>query len=369
MEIQFLNLHKSYLELKTELDQLWQDLNNDNIYILGPRLEKFEKEFAQYLGVSHVIGVADGLDALTLALRALDIGDGDEVIVPAHTYIASWLAVSETRAKPVPVEADSTTYLLDCTKIKQAITNKTRAIMPVHLYGRICDMEGIAAIAKEYDLKIIEDAAQAHGAVDIATGKKAGSFGDCAGFSFYPGKNLGCFGDGGCISTNNDVLAEKIRMLRDYGRKTRYHHEVLGINSRLDELQAGILSIKLKYLDKSNKKRQDIAKCYLKELSGIKDLALPEYDEGSCWYVFPIRTKRRKELIEYLASNKIGTGVYYPTPIHMQPAYQFMNLKQGAFPITEQICAEVLSLPIDHHLTEEEMMFCTRKVREFFSNQ
>lgn len=366
MEVQFLNLKKVYSELKTELDQLWQDVNKDSSYILGNRLAIFEKEFANYLGAKHVIGVANGLDALTLSIKALDIGAGDEVIVPAHTFIASWLAISEAGATPIPVEVDYKTFLLDPTKIKQGITNKTRAIMPVHLYGRVCNMEEILGIAKQYNLKIIEDAAQAHGAVDSASGKKAGTFGDCSGFSFYPGKNLGCFGDGGCISTNDDKVAEKLRLLRNYGSKVRYEHEIIGGNSRLDELQAGVLSIKLKYLDEWNKRRQKIAKIYLQELQGVGDIILPEYEEGNVWHIFPVRTSKRDELKEYLTENSIGTIIHYPTPIYLQPAYNYMNLLPSTFKVTEKISYNILSLPIGPHLSEEEAMVCANKIRVFF---
>jgi dTDP-4-amino-4,6-dideoxygalactose transaminase len=367
MEVQFLNLKQVYLELKNELDKLWQDVNNDSSYILGNRLEIFEQEFAKYLGVKHVIGVANGLDALVLALKALDIGPNDEVIVPAHTYIASWLAVSQVGATPVPVEVNDKNFLLNAAKIEQAITSKTRAIMPVHLYGRVCDKDAIIAIAKQYNLKVIEDAAQAHGAIDLVSNTKAGAFGDCAGFSFYPGKNLGCFGDGGCISTNNDLLAEKLKILRNYGSKVRYKHEIIGVNSRLDELQAGVLSIKLKYLDEWNKRRQKIAKIYLEQLSNVGDLILPEYDDGNVWHIFPVRTSKRDILKEFLMTNKIGVIIHYPTPIHLQPAYQMMNLKQGSFPITEKISEEILSLPMGPHLSEEEAIFCAKNVQEFFA--
>jgi len=367
MEVQFLNLKKVYNELKTELDQLWQDVNKDSSYILGNRLATFEKEFSNYLGVKHVIGVANGLDALTLSIKALGIGVGDEIIVPAHTFIASWLAISEVGAVPVPVEVDYKTFLLDPTKIKQAITDKTRAIMPVHLYGNVCNMEKILEIAKQYNLKIIEDAAQAHGAVDPLSGKKAGAFGDCSGFSFYPGKNLGCFGDGGCVSTNDDEVAAKLRLLRNYGSEIRYEHEIIGGNSRLDELQAGVLSIKLKYLNEWNKRRQKIAKIYLQELQSLGDIVLPEYEDGNVWHIFPIRTSKRDELKEYLTANSIGSIIHYPMPIYLQPAYSYMNLLPGTFEVTEKISDNILSLPIGPHLSEEEAMVCTKRVKEFFA--
>ncbi|WP_341788159.1 DegT/DnrJ/EryC1/StrS family aminotransferase [Rickettsia endosymbiont of Lasioglossum villosulum] len=366
MEIKFLDLKSAYTEIKQEADKLWQDVNNDASYLLGNRLEKFEQEFASYLGVKHVIGVANGLDALVLSLKALGIGAGDEVIVPAHTFIASWLAVSEIGAVPVPVEVYKDTYLLDPSKIEHAITSKTRAIMPVHLYGRVCDIQLILAIAKKYNLKIIEDAAQAHGAIDLVSGKKAGSFGDCNGFSFYPGKNLGCFGDGGCISTNDDKIADTLKLLRNYGSKVRYSHEIIGKNSRLDDLQAGILSIKLRYLNEWNKKRQRIAKIYLQELN-INDIVLPQYDDGNVWHIFPIMTKKRDQLKDYLVSQGVQVIIHYPTPIYLQPAYQNMNLKVGSFELTEKISSEILSLPIGPHLTEEEAILCTKKIKEFFN--
>lgn len=365
MEVQFLNLKGAYKELQNEFDQLWSDLNEDSFYVLGKRLKQFEEDFAKYLGVKHVIGVGDGLDALTISMKAMGIGSGDEVIVPAFTFIASWLAVSETGAVPVPVEVDGNA-LIDAANIRSAITPRTKAIMPVHIYGNVCDMEEIIKIANEFNLKIIEDSAQAHGAYDVNSGKKAGSFGDCSGFSFYPGKNLGCFGDGGCISTNDDALAEKIRSLRNYGSKIRYEHEIIAGNSRLDELQAGVLSIKLKHLDEWTSRRKEIAKLYISELEDIDGLVLPEYNEGHVWHVFSMRTSRRDELQEFLNQNGIGTVVHYPKPIHMQKAYSDMNLGEGSFVKTEKICSEVLSLPIGPHLKKEEALYCAAKVKEFF---
>lgn len=365
MEIPFLNLKNAYQEIKPELDQLWASVNHDSFYILGPRLSTFEKSFAQYLGVKHVIGVANGLDALTLSVRALGFGPGDEIIVPAFTFIATWLGISEAGATPVPVEVNQH-YLMDPEKIEKAITPKTKAIMPVHLYGQVCDMEKISALAKKHGLKVIEDAAQAHGAFHN-TPQKAGSLGDCSGFSFYPGKNLGCFGDGGCISTNDDTLAEKIRLLRNYGSQISYEHEIKAGNSRLDELQAGILSIKLKHLDEWNNRRRKVAKMYLQELHGIGDLTLPDYHEGHVWHIFAIRTTRRDALQTFLQNNGIGTRIHYPHAIHLQKAYAEMNQKAGDFPLTEKICSEVLSLPMGPHLTEEEALHCIRTIKSFFN--
>ncbi len=365
MEVPFLNLKSAYSELKHEFDQLWQDINLDSFYILGKRLATFEQEFADYLGVKHVIGVGDGLDALTISLKALNIGAGDEVIVPSFTFIATWLAVSEAGAKPVPVEVNND-YLIDPEKILGAITPHTKAIMPVHLYGRVCNMDKIIKIAEKHNLKIIEDSAQAHGAYDFNSKKKAGSFGDCSGFSFFPGKNLGCFGDGGCISTNNDELEEKIRLLRNYGSKVKYEHLIKAGNSRLDEIHAGVLSIKLKHLDEWNNRRREIAKLYISELSNIKDLVLPNYEDGHVWHIFAVNTTRRKELAEFLTRHSVNTIIHYPNPIHMQEAYSDMNLPAGSFPITEDICNNIISLPIGPHLSYNEATYCVSKVKEFF---
>jgi dTDP-4-amino-4,6-dideoxygalactose transaminase len=367
MKIELLDLKRGYSELEADFNQLWHDINHDSFYILGNRLEKFEQEFAKYLGVKHVIGVANGLDALTISIKALGIGKGDEVIVPASTFIATWLAVSEAGAIPVPVEVNKN-CLINPDNIKAAITNKTKAIIPVHLYGRVCNMEKIIEIAKEYDLKIIEDSAQAHGAFLQNGNKKAGSFGDCSGFSFYPGKNLGCFGDGGCVSTNNDELAKKIRLLRNYGSNITYEHEIKAGNSRLDELQAGVLSIKLKYLDEWNRRRQNIAKIYIRELKNVKELILPEYVDGHVWHIFAIRTQRRDELQQFLFSKGIGTKIHYPKPIYLQKAYRDLDIKEGLFSVTENIAKEELSLPIGPHLKEEEVMFCATEVKFFLNS-
>lgn len=366
MEVKFLDLQKPYMELKAELDQLWQDINNDGFYILGHRLQKFEKEFANYLGVENVIGVANGLDALTLGIKALGIGVGDEIIVSSHTFIASWLAISETGAIPVPVEIEQRTYLIDPLNIEASITEKTKAIMVVHLYGLVCNMKPIEEIAKKYNLKIIEDSAQAHGAFDSSSGRKTGTFGDFSGFSFYPGKNLGCFGDGGCISTKDDKIAEKLMMLRNYGSKVKYEHEVIGLNSRLDEIQAGVLSIKLKHLDEWNERRKKIAKVYIDELANLGDIILPLYDEGCVWHVFAIRTKKRDELKDFLLANNVGVNIHYPNPIHLSGAYKYMKVNQGSFLVTEKVCSEILSLPIGPHLSMDEAEFCIKKVKEFF---
>ncbi len=366
MEVAFLNLKKAYAELKRDLDHLWQDLHNDGAYILGSRLGNFEKEFSEYLGVKHVIGVANGLDALTLSLNALGIGAGDEVIVPAHTFIASWLAISESGAIPVPVEVNMKGYLLDTSKIEAAITKRTRAIMPVHLYGRVGDMSKISALAQKYHLKVIEDAAQAHGAFESISNRKAGTFGDTACFSFYPGKNLGCFGDGGCVTTNDDEIAQRVRLLRNYGSKVRYEHEVKGKNSRLDDLQAGVLSIKLKYLENWNARRRKIAEIYLKELLGVGDLILPADEPGHVWHIFSVLTAQREKLKAFLTAAGIGVIIHYPKPIYRQLAYQNTLAAKMRFQNTDKICSEVLSLPMGPHLEIEEALFCVQTIKTFF---
>ncbi|MDC0864839.1 DegT/DnrJ/EryC1/StrS family aminotransferase [Rickettsiaceae bacterium] len=365
MEVQFLNLQGAYRELKSEFDQLWLDTNQDSYYILGKRLEEFEQEFAKYLGVKHVIGVGSGLDALTIGMRALGVASGDEVIVPSFTFIASWFAVNEVGATPVPVDVNSD-FLIDPQNIKKAINSKTKAIMPVHMYGEVCQMDKILEIASKFNLKVIEDSAQAHGAYDPKTMQKAGSFGNCSGFSFYPGKNLGCFGDGGGISTNDDLLAEKIRLLRNYGSKVRYEHEIKACNSRLDELQAGVLSIKLNHLDEWNDRRKEIAKLYLAELVGIDDLILPQYSEGHVWHIFSIKTSRRNELAEFLRKNGVGTNMHYPKSIHLQEAYSDMNMQISDFVNAEEICSKVLSLPMGPHLNHSEALYCISQIKEFF---
>jgi dTDP-4-amino-4,6-dideoxygalactose transaminase len=365
MEVEFLSLKKAYLESKAEFDALWLELNDDAHYILGNRLAAFEREFSEYIGAKEVIGVGDGLDALVIALKALGVKDGDEVIVPAHTYIASWLAVSEVGASVVPVDIDPRNYLINIDLIEQVITPRTKAIMPVHLYGRVCDMKRIKEIALRYKLKIIEDAAQAHGGFD-ESGIKAGASGDVAGFSFYPGKNLGCFGDGGCIATNDHGLAEKIRMIRNYGSKQRYEHQIMGVNSRLDEIQAGVLSIKLKYLDEWNRRRQSIAHIYLEELKGLDSITLPEFTDGHVWHIFPILTTKRDDLQKFLLNNGITTLIHYPTPIHLQNAYAHLNIESGTYPVTERIAAEELSLPIGPHLSSDQVRHVTRVIKDFF---
>jgi len=342
--IPFLDLEQTYLELKTELDVAFQRVMNSGWYIQGDELRAFESEFADYCNVKYCIGVGNGLDALHLILRAMDIGAGDEVIVPSNTFIATWLAVSYAGATPVPVEPDETTYNIDPTRIEAAITEKTKAIMPVHLYGQPADMDPIMEIAVKYRLKVIEDAAQAHGA--RYKGKRTGGLGDAAGFSFYPGKNLGAFGDGGAVTTNDSMIAERVRQLRNYGSQIKYSHDIKGVNSRLDELQAAFLRVKLRHLDEWNDRRRKIADQYLVELLAYDYLTLTQVPPWAepVWHIFVIRTPKRDRLQKHLADCGIQTLIHYPVPPHRQGAYkEFAHL---SLPVSEMIHKEVLSLPI-----------------------
>jgi dTDP-4-amino-4,6-dideoxygalactose transaminase len=350
MTIPFLDLKAAYLELKDEIDAAYQRVMNSGWYILGSEVALFEKEFAEYCGVEHCVGVGNGLEALHLILRALDIGEGDEVIVPANTYIASWLAVFYCGATPVPVEPDERTYTLNPDLIPRALTKRTRAIMPVHLYGLTADMDPINEIARRHGLRVIEDAAQAHGA--RYKGKRAGNLSDAAGFSFYPGKNLGAFGDAGAVVTNDREIADKVRVLRNYGSRVKYHNETIGFNSRLDEMQAAILRVKLPVVDRWNERRRAVAARYLEGLQGL-GLGLPIVPLWAehIWHLFIVRSPQRDKLREELESAGIGTMIHYPVPPHLQPACSALGLGPGSFPLTEAIHREVLSLPIGPHLS------------------
>ena len=350
MKIPLLDMTSPYQELKPELDEAYQRVMDSGWYILGEEVDAFETEFATYCQVKHCIGVGNGLEALHLILCAYGIGAGDEVIVPANTYIATWLAVSYAGATPVPVEPDIRVYNLDPLRIEAAITPRTRAILPVHLYGLATDMDLILQIAQHYDLKVIEDAAQAQGT--RYQGRMAGSLGDAAGFSFYPGKNLGAFGDAGAIVTNDDELAEKIKALRNYGSKVKYHNEIKGYNSRLDPLQAAFLRVKLKHLDEWNERRKLVARCYLESMDDIPGLVLPYVPEWSqpIWHQFIIRHVRRDTLQTALHHAGISTLIHYPIPPHLSVAYNEAGWTPGDFPITEEIAQTALSIPMGPHI-------------------
>jgi dTDP-4-amino-4,6-dideoxygalactose transaminase len=323
-------------------------------YVLGKEVEALETEFASYCDSKHCIGVGNGLDALHLIVRAYGIGPGDEVIVPANTYIATWLAVTHAGATPVPVEPVESTYNIDSSKIEQAITPKTKAIMVVHLYGQPADMDPINALAKKHGLKVIEDCAQAHGA--RYKGCRVGGLGDAAGFSFYPGKNLGALGDGGAVTTNDQALAERILVLRNYGSQIKYQNEVVGYNSRLDELQAALLRVKLAKLDEWNERRRLIAIQYLQGFSGQQQLLLPQVPDWAepVWHVFVVRHVERDALQKKLCEEGVGTLIHYPTPPHLQDAYTDLGFVKGDFSISEKIHEEVLSLPMSPHLTSAQ---------------
>ena len=365
MKIPFLDLKIPYLELKEEMDAAYRHVMESGWYILGKEVEAFETEFAVYCGVKYCVGVGNGLEALHLILRGYGIGLGDEVIVPANTYIATWLAVSYAGATPVPVEPDERTYNIDPARIEEAITKRTRAIMPVHLYGQLADMDPINEIAQRHGLKVIEDTAQAHGA--RYRGRIAGSLGDAAGFSFYPTKNLGAIGDGGAVLTNDADLADKVRVLRNYGSHVKYENEVKGFNSRLDELQAAFLRVKLHHLDEWNDRRRKLTAAYLERLSSIPDLVVPYAPEWAepVWHQFVIRHPRRDALQTYLKESGIGTLIHYPLPPHLSGAYSDMEYKEGSFPVTERIAASILSLPMGLHLGEDAVTSVAEAIRRF----
>ncbi len=352
--IPFLDMKSPYLELKDELDAAYRRVMESGWYIFGEECEAFEREFAAYCGVKHCLGVGNGLEALHLILRAYGIGPGDEVIVPANTYIATWLAVSYAGAVPVPVEPDPATCNLDPARIAAALTPRTRAILPVHLYGQCADMQPICQIAAQHNLKVIEDAAQAQGAG--YRGRKAGSLGDAAGFSFYPGKNLGALGDAGAVLTDDDALADRVRLLRNYGSKVKYVNEIKGFNSRLDTLQAAFLRAKLPALDEWNRRRQTAAGWYLAGLRGLPDLTLPAVlpESDPAWHIFMVRHPRRDALQRHLTEHGIGTLIHYPTPPHRSQAYSDSGYAQYTFPISEQIARTTLSLPMGPHLSRAD---------------
>ena len=352
MSVPFLDLRAAYQELQPELDAAYQRVMDSGWYILGGEVEAFEREFAAYCGVKHCIAVANGLDALHLILRAYGIGPGDEVIVPSNTYIATWLAVSQSGATPVPVEPLERSFTLDPDRIEAALTPRTRAILPVHLYGRPAEMSPIMEIARRRDLKVIEDAAQAHGAV--YHGVKAGTLGQAAGWSFYPGKNLGAHGDGGGVTTNDSDLADRLRVLRNYGSRVKYENEVQGYNSRLDPLQAAFLRVKLARLDEWNARRTVIARRYRESLANIGGgITLPEVVDDLCpaWHLFVIRCTERDALQGFLQARGISTLIHYPVAPHASGAYGGTSAGAGSHPIAEQLSQSVLSLPIGPHLT------------------
>lgn len=368
MKIPFVSFEKMHSEISDEIEEKFKTVYKKNWFIHGEEDTAFEQEFAEFCNTKYCVGCGNGLDAIFLILKALGIGEGDEVIVPSNTFIATALAVSYTGATPVLVEPKIKTYTLDPEKIEEKVTEKTKAIIAVHLYGRAADMDEISQIAKRHGLKIIEDAAQAHGA--LYKGKRVGSLGDAAAFSFYPGKNLGALGDGGAVTTDDKTLADKVRALGNYGAKIKYHHKYLGNNSRLDELQAGFLRVKLKYLEKWNQERNDIAEKYF---AGIKNkailLPLPNNKEyHNVWHLFVIRSENRDQLERYLGEKGIGTAKHYPIPIHKQEGYAEEVISQQCLPIAEEISRTVLSIPMYYGMKEEEIQYVIDTINDFDIN-
>ncbi len=351
MVIKFLDLHKINERFRPEIDAAIKRVLDSGWYLLGKEDEKFEADFAAFCGTKHCIGCANGLDSLNLIIKAYGFGPGDEIIAPANTYIASILAITQNGCTPVLVEPDINTYNINPDLIEEKITSKTKAIMVVHLYGQAVQMEKIWRIAQKYNLKVIEDSAQAHGA--LYQGKRTGNLGDASGFSFYPGKNLGCLGDGGCVTTNDDDLAAKVRAIRNYGSNVKYNNIYQGINSRLDEIQAAVLDVKYAFLDDDNNKRRNIAEFYLNNIKNPL-ITLPKTynDSAHVWHIFAVRTPERNRLQKYLLDNNIQTLIHYPIPPHKQGCYK--NWNNLSFPITEKIHNEILSIPISPVLTDSE---------------
>lgn len=364
MKIPFVTFKPLEKKLDTEIKSAFERVFKCSWYVEGKEDEVFEDVFARYCGVGYCVGCGNGLDALMLALKALGVGTGDEVIVPSNTYIATALAVTYVGATPIFVEPNINTFLIDPALIEEKITDKTKAIMPVHLYGQACDMDPIMEIARKHNLFVVEDCAQAHGAT--YKGKKVGSFGDAAGFSFYPGKNLGALGDAGAAVTNNKELADKIRALGNYGSDYKYHHIYQGNNSRLDEMQAAFLSAKLPHLDRMNEERRRIAKLYTDGINNPKVITpIVKEDCVPVWHIYGIRCAERDALEKHLNDKGIGTNKHYPIPMHMQDCYKELNIPQGALPIAEEISATELSLPMYYGMTDEQVQYVIDAINEF----
>lgn len=368
MKIPYLSFEKTNQEIEEEINAAFKETFQSAWYILGEKVKTFEKEYAQFSSTQYCIGVANGLDALILSLKALDVKEGDEVIVPSNTYIATWLAVSYLGAIPVPVEPNLATYNIDPNQIEEKITLKTKGIIPVHLYGQACEMDAIMDIASKYNLWVLEDNAQAQAA--YYNGKMTGSFGNANATSFYPGKNLGALGDAGAITTNSNELDQKIRVLRNYGSEKKYYNQVKGFNSRLDELQAAFLSVKLKRLQQWTAERKALAAVYHEKLKNIPELILPVTAAlaNHVYHIFLVRTQKRDALISFLNENNIGTLVHYPIPPHLQEAYKELNYKKGDFPLAEEIAETALSLPLYPGLSEEQLNFICEKIKLFFAS-
>lgn len=366
MNIPFLSLTSQNNLVEAEIRAAFERVFQNKWYILGKEVSDFENAYAAFNNVQHCIGVGNGLDALCIALRVLEVGEGDEVIVPSNTFIATWLAISQARATIVPVEPDKDTYNLDPRLIEAAITPKTKVIIPVHLYGQACQMDAIMQIAHKHNIFVIEDNAQAQGST--YNNKLTGSFGHINATSFYPTKNLGAYGDAGALTTNDTGLAQKASLLRNYGSERKYYNEVIGVNSRLDELQAAFLSVKLKYLNGWATERQTIASAYTRQLNGIDGLILPATASGSShvYHLYVIRTAKRNELEQHLNNNGIGTGIHYPVPAHLQKAYEYLGYQKGDFTIAEELAETSLSLPLNPGMDDEEIEYTCKIIRRFY---
>lgn len=364
MNVPFVSFDPMQKELRNEIMEAFERVYNKAWYIDGEEVKLFEEEFARYCASGFCVGVGNGLDALTIALKSINIGEGDEVIVPANSFVATALAVSKVGATPIFVDPDIRTYNIDCAKVENVLTEKTRAIIPVHLYGHPCEMDSILELARKYDLSVVEDCAQAHGA--LYKGLKVGTFGIASGFSFYPGKNLGALGDAGAVVTKDRDLAKKIKILSNYGSKSKYVHTQLGDNSRLDEIQASFLRIKLTHLDRMNDERRRIANRYIEEIHN-PHIILPYVASYvmPVWHIFPIRCYRREELERYLVEKGIMTNKHYPIPIQLQECYRELGYRKGDLPISEEISATELSLPMYYGMSEEQIQYVVDSINRF----
>lgn len=365
------DLKKQYASIKQEIDEKISGVLKSSAFILGSEVKEFEKEFAAFCSAGQAVGVSSGTAALALALLALDIGKDSEVITTPNTFIATVAAISHVAARPVIVDVDPESYNIDISKIENVITTKTRAVIPVHLYGQPSEMDSILQIAQNHNMKVVEDACQAHGAE--YRGRRAGSFGDISAFSFYPGKNLGAYGDGGAVVTDKEEVAERIRLLRDHGSPRKYYHEIIGYNSRLDEIQAAVLRVKLRYLNDWNEKRRRNARLYNEYLKDLVDKALVTTPKEKDWakhvyhlYVIQVGEDARDNLITYLNSKGIGAQIHYPIPIHLQKAYKHLGYKEGSFPVTERLAKRIISLPIFPELEPQEIEYIAQEIRAFF---
>jgi dTDP-4-amino-4,6-dideoxygalactose transaminase len=366
MKVPFLDLKTQYQSISEEIGIALRQVMNATAFSGGPFVDRFEAQFASFCQCSHAIGVGSGTDALWLALLALGVGPGDEVITVPNTFIATAEAISLCGATPVFVDVDEQSYTMNPGLLEEAITSRTKAVIPVHLYGQAADMAPIMAIARKHGLYVIEDACQAHGAE--YQGRRAGSIGDAGCFSFYPGKNLGAYGEAGGVVTNDPELAAKVRMLRDHGQSHKYHHQVIGVNSRMDGLQGAVLGVKLRYLPNWNEERRRRAELYREQLSGVDGIILPrEMDYARhIYHIFAVRVRNRDALMAALTEKGVGCGIHYPVPVHLQEAYNFMGMKKGQFPVAEKCADEVVSLPMFAELTEEQIEYVAYEIKSFF---